>query len=139
MQRLKASEAAYIAALIDADDTVTLIRRHRNEARHAVVTISNTDQQLLKFVRSLIGAGKITNKSVKSLRHRQSSTYAITNRQAVHLLAFVEPFLKTCKAARARMIIDRYIALTPRNGHYMTASAHARKQFEARVLAIKPR
>ncbi len=62
MNDLTPSEAAYVAGLVDADGTVTLMRRHRNENRHAAVSISNTDLGLLQFVCSLVGTGKITNK-----------------------------------------------------------------------------
>jgi len=139
MNELNPCHAAYIAGLIDADGTVTLTRRHRNETRHAAVYISNTDRRLLSFVRETIGAGKITNKRAVSRQHHRSYTFAITNRQAIRVLVDIEPFLQTYKADRARMIIIHYVSLTPRNGRYTTAMASARRRFEQAVLDIRPR
>jgi len=130
--------AAYLAGLIDADGTVTLTRKHRNETRHAAVYVSNTDRALLEFVRLSVGAGKITNKRTVSRLHRKSFTYAITNRQAIRLLADIEPYLRTYKADRARMMVRDYIGLTPRNGRYTVAMAGARQAFEDAVLAVRP-
>ena len=132
------SHAAYLAGLIDADGTVTLTRKHRNETRHAAVYISNTDRNLLDFAKNTIGAGKITNKRAVGERHRKSYTFAITNRQAIHLLIDIEPFLRTYKGDRARMIIKDYVTLTPRNGRYTNELAIARRRFEQAVLSVKP-
>ena len=49
VKSLDQTDAAYIAGLIDGEGTVTLSRRHRNENRQLVVSISNTDRPLLEF------------------------------------------------------------------------------------------
>ena len=59
---LDQTDAAYIAGLIDGEGTVTLSRRHLNENRQLVVSISITDRPLLEYVLNSVGAGKITNK-----------------------------------------------------------------------------
>ena len=43
VKKLGQTDAAYIAGLIDGEGTVTLSRRHRNENRQLVISISNTD------------------------------------------------------------------------------------------------
>jgi len=138
MKPLTACQAAYLAGLIDADGTITLTRRHRNETRHAAVYISNTDRALLVFVRDLVGKGKITSKRTVAKQHRQSYTFAITNRQAMQLLGEIQPFLRTYKAKRAELMIRRYHELTPRNGRYTDPMLRAREQFERAVLDIRP-
>ncbi|MGI9343577.1 MAG: LAGLIDADG family homing endonuclease [Gammaproteobacteria bacterium] len=138
MNHLDPCQAAYLAGLIDADGTITLSRRHRNETRHAAVSISNTDRSLLEFVRRTVGAGKITNKRAVSSRHRPSYAFAITNRQAIRLLGDIEPFLRTYKADRARLMIRDYVALTPRNGRYTPEQKRARRRFELAVLGVRP-
>jgi hypothetical protein len=138
VNQLNPRQAAYLAGLIDADGTITLSRRHRNETRHAAVSISNTDLSLLQFVKQTIGAGRITNKRTVSLRHCPSYTFAITNRQAIRLLSDIEPFLRTYKADRARMMVRDYVALTPRNGRYTPDQKRARRRFELAVLGIRP-
>ena len=52
--------AGYIAGLIDGEGTITLTRVHRNENRRLVVSISNNDLSLLRFVLEVVGAGRIT-------------------------------------------------------------------------------
>jgi hypothetical protein len=138
MNNLAPHTAAYISGLVDADGTVSLARKHANENRHPVVSISNTDRRLLEFVLKQIRSGKITAKKTASAKHTPSFTYAIYNRQALNLLQQLMPYLQTYKAKRAQIIIKEYLALTPRNGKYTAAMRIRRAQFERRVLGIKP-
>ncbi|MEJ2061326.1 MAG: LAGLIDADG family homing endonuclease [Gammaproteobacteria bacterium] len=135
--QLNAVDAAYIAGLIDGEGTITLTRKHRNENRQLVISISNTEEALLKFVLDSVGVGKITSKRISQAHHTPSFTYAIYNRQALGLLKQVHPFLKTYKAKRAEIILRDYLALTPRNGKYTEQRHQARAQFEYAVLGIK--
>jgi hypothetical protein len=111
-------DAAYIAGLIDGEGTITLSRRHRNENRQLVVSISNTEMPLLEYVLSTVGAGKITCKRTYKPHHTVSFVYSISNRQALALLSQTSQYLKTYKAIRSYLILRDYIRLTPRNGHY---------------------
>ena len=138
MNVLPVDEAAYIAGLIDVEGTVTLTRLHAGEGRRLVVSISNNDLALLKSVQSAVGAGKITNKRTISERHSPSFTWQITSRQALTLLEQIVGYLRTYKAYRARMALDQYLAVTPRNGKYRPAAMEERAQFEAAFLAILP-
>ncbi len=138
MNTLSRCCAAYIAGLVDADGTISLTRKHINENRHPVVSISNTDRHLLEYVIENVGAGKITAKRTVSKNHRPSFVFAIYNRQAINLIQQLQPFLQTYKAARADLILNDCLALTPRNGKYSKKMLIARKNFEQRVLAIKP-
>jgi len=130
-------DAAYIAGLVDGEGTVTLTRRHRNENRQLCLTISSTERQMLEFVRQALNAGKITNKSIASIRHAPSYTYTIANRQALQLLHQIEPWLKSYKRLRASLILKDYVRLTPRNGKYSPAMKAERRAFELEVLSIK--
>ncbi len=136
---LTAPDAAYIAGLIDGEGTITLTRKHRHENRQLAVTISNTDKQLLDFVLSTIGAGKITRKRTTRANHTPSFTYALYNRQALTLLEQIHRYLRTYKAERAALILRDYLALTPRNGKYSTQQQDERTRFENSVLAIDGR
>lgn len=55
---LSLSEAAYIAGLVDGEGTITLTRKHAAENRQLGLTISNTEIDLLEFVKSAVGAGR---------------------------------------------------------------------------------
>lgn len=134
---LSAVDAAYLAGFIDGEGTVTLTRKHKNENRQLAVTISNTERQILEFCLKAIGAGKITNKRTTKSHHTPSFTYAIYNRQALALLKQIEPYLRSYKVKRARLILENYIALTPRNGKYTEKMMIRRQAFEKLVLNTK--
>ncbi len=135
---LSVSDTAYIAGLIDGEGTVTLVRRHKNETRHLAVSISSTEKQLLEFVRSATGVGKITNKRIYAAHHRPSYAYAVYNRQALQLLYQVEPHLRSYKKQRSVLALRQYISVTPRNGKYNTETLEARQAFEDEFLGLKP-
>ncbi len=134
---LSASDAAYLAGLIDGEGTITLTRKHKNENRQLAITIANTEKQLLDFCLNTIGVGKITRKRTEKNHHTASFTYAIYNRQALSLIEQILPYLRSYKANRAKLLLDKYISLTPRNGKYTTEQLIKRKNFEKQVLAIK--
>jgi hypothetical protein len=137
INRLPLEHAAYLAGLIDGEGTITLTRVHRYENRRLIVSISNNDVSLLKLVKQIVGAGKITTKKTYSERHARSFAYQISSRQALDLLGQVAPYLQTYKAERARLALNDYLRLTPRNGRYRPAVAASRREFELRLLAIK--
>jgi len=91
VKELSPVDAAYIAGLIDGEGTVSLLRKHRQDSRQVVVSVSNTERPLLDYLIEAIGAGKVTGKRVYADRHTPSFTYAITNRQALDLLRQVVP------------------------------------------------
>ena len=71
-QKLNDIDASYIAGLIDGEGTITLTRKHRNENRQLCVSISSTEIDLLNFVLSATGVGKITNKQASESHHAHS-------------------------------------------------------------------
>lgn len=129
-------DAAYIAGLIDGEGTITLSRKHRNEYRQLSVSISNTERVLLEYVLQTVGAGKITRKRISQSHHTPSYTYAIYNRQALHFLEQLQPYLKGYKARRSALILRDYVALVPRNGKYSEDQLRNRILFENAVLSI---
>lgn len=139
VRKLTPEQAAYLAGLIDGEGTIALTRKHRGEHRQLMVSISSTEQPLLKYVKKVIGAGRITNKCTYQANHTPSITYAISNRQALDVLGQVRPYLKTYKAKRARLILRSYIRLTPRNGKYTQALLKERDVFINKFLRLNPR
>ena len=134
---LTATDAAYIAGLIDGEGTVTLTRKHKNENRHLCISISSTEINLLDFVLTATGVGKITNKRVTKSHHTHSYTYAVYNRQALTLLEQTLPFLKSYKRDLAALILKDYLSVSHRNGKYIDEILVRKKEFERTVLAIK--
>lgn len=135
---LKPEDAAYIAGLIDGEGTFTLSRKHKSENRQLCVSISSTEADLLNFVLSKSGVGKITNKRTARTHHSNSYTYSVYNRQALSLLEQTEPFLKSYKRSRAAIILRDYLSVTPRNGKYSAEVLARKAEFEELVLSIKP-
>jgi len=130
-------QAAYIAGLIDGEGTISLSRKHRNENRQLVVSISNTECKLLEYVHDAVGAGRITHKRTYRTHHAPSMTYTITNRQALGLLEQIAPYLKSYKADRARLVLDQYLKLTPRNGKYSPEQEKRRASFIEQFLRLR--
>jgi hypothetical protein len=137
-RELSSEAAAYIAGLIDGEGTITLTRLHINENRRLVVSIANTERQLLQFVLDQVGAGKITRKRTTSEHHTASYCYAVSSGQALALLTNVMPNLRTYKRHRAELALKHYKALTPRNGKYTSELLNRRQEFEHTFLSIKP-
>jgi hypothetical protein len=65
--------------------------------------------------------------------------FAIYSRQALELLRQIAPYLRTHKRARAKLLLERYLSVTPRNGRYTTDLLTARTAFEAEFFAIRVR
>lgn len=133
---LSVAEAAYLAGLIDGEGTVTLGRKHAGDMRHLVVSISNTELQILEFARVSVGAGKLTRKRTSRAHHTPSYAYALWNRQALALLAQVEPYMQSYKRDRARLALSNYVRLTPRNGKYTEQMRAEREVFESTLLGL---
>jgi hypothetical protein len=135
-RKLEPAVAAYIAGLIDGEGTVTLTRNHAGENRRLVVSVANTELQLLEFLSDQIGAGKITKKRTVSDRHTPSYCYAISSQQALMLLQQVSPYMISYKRRRAQLALDSYESLTPRNGKYTLDCRNRRSAFEAAFLSV---
>jgi hypothetical protein len=136
--QLSTVDAAYIAGLIDGEGTVTLSRRHATDRRQLVVSIANTEIQLLEFVLERVGAGKITRKKVVADHHTPSATYSIANRQALDLLGQTHPFMRSYKRDRTALVLDLYQRAVPRNGKYTHDMDLFRSEFEHRFFSIGP-
>ena len=139
VKNLSREDAAYIAGLIDGEGTLSLSRRRRGENRQFVISISNAEARLLNYVCRSVGAGRITRKRTSKSNLAPSGTYAIDNRQALDLLQQIAPYLRTYKAKRAKLVLDNYLRLTPRNGKYTAAQKKARAAFVTKFLILNPR
>lgn len=139
IRELSATEAAYVAGIIDGEGTITLTRTHRAEGRRPIVSIASTELPLLQYIRSIIGAGRITGKMTARSHHSPSFAYVISSRQALALLGQISGYLRTYKLQRCRLLLEEYLAVTPRNGRYTPAQRAAKKLFEARFFALSIR
>ena len=139
VRSLSDAEAAYIAGVVDGEGTISLVRKHGGENRRAAVSVANTELELLTYLRSTIGAGRITRKRISQAHHTPSYVFVVYSRQALALLRQLAPFMRTHKRKRAELLLARYLALTPRNGKYTAELAEARAIFEDDFLSIRVR
>ena len=105
VRELSVAEAAYLAGLVDGEGTVTLTRRHVRDRRQLVVSVSSTEPQMLQWILSVFCAGKITRKRVVSARHAPAFTYSVSNRQALHLIAQIHPYMQSHKRDRVALAL----------------------------------
>jgi hypothetical protein len=138
LKPLSKSDKAYIAGLIDGEGTITLTRIHRNEHRQLCISISSNELSLLNFVKSVTGIGKVTNKRKSKPHHAQSFCYSVYNRQALGLLKEICADLKSYKRKRADLILETYLEVTPRNGKYNLDILKKKREFERKVMGLKP-
>jgi len=134
IRELSATEAAYVAGIVDGEGSITLTRTHRDEGRRPIVSISSTELSLLQYIRAVIGAGRITGKVTARNQHAPIFAHLLSSRQALPLLAQISPYLRTYKLHRCRLLLDEYLAVTPRNGRYTAAQRAAKDLFEARSI-----
>jgi len=91
------------------------------------------------YIRSVIGCGRITNKACARPHHTPSFAYVIHGRQALEVLSQVVGYLRTYKVGRARLLLEEYLSVTPRNGRYSAEQVEARQDFERRFFALSLR
>ena len=139
IRKLRESEAAYIAGIIDGEGTITLTRTHRGENRRPIVSVSSTERALLEYLRLVIGAGRTTNKRRSRTYHSASFVYVISSRNALALLSQISQYLHTYKLDRANLLLREYLRVTPRNGRYSPSLQLARSAFERDFLTITTR
>ncbi len=137
VKTLSPTDVGYLAGLIDGEGTITLSRRNLNKHRALVITISNTEMSILKYVQQITGVGKITNKRITKDNHTPSFTYQVANRQALDILKQTVDFFRSYKSDRARLAVQDYTRVTPRNGRYSPAQLQERNRFIDKFLAIR--
>lgn len=139
VNNLTETQRAYIAGIIDGEGTITLTIKQKGGTRHLAVTVSGTESALMNYLPKIIGAGRITNKKVYKLNHSQAYTYSIYSRQAIDLLNQIYPYLLTYKAKRAKLALEKYVSVTPRNGKYTDQQRIAKVEFVKKFLDILPK
>jgi hypothetical protein len=137
---LSKEDVIYAAGLIDGEGTITLSRKSAKETyRHPVVAVPSCTPILVEAMKSLFG-GFICNKKSKP-EHTPSQAWHVSYNAAISCLEQIVPFLKEPeKIRRAKLILEEYKQLTPRNGRYTVVQREAKLNFEKRFFEspIKP-
>lgn len=87
-------QKAYIAGIIDVEDSIMLLKFHGNQFPSPCISISSTTIKLLGWIKSVTKMSSIKiKKNFNAERHADSFTYTIKYNDAISLLIQIEPYL----------------------------------------------
>lgn len=131
----EATQKAYVAGIIDGEGTITLTRLYKNARwKTPIVSVSSTTQEILEFLRGLYGGPIVKHKTYQP-HHKQSWSWRLERRRAIQLCEDILPFLlEPEKRYRAALLVQEYVEVTPRNGHYSQKMCAAKEDFEYRFF-----
>ncbi|MBL8090437.1 MAG: LAGLIDADG family homing endonuclease [Anaerolineales bacterium] len=120
-------ELSYIAGLFDGEGSITLVRHRSNRTHSPQVSIASTDYEVVLWCQKRFG-GSIVTKQPRKSNHSVSYDWRLTDRQSLEFLKLIRPYLIIeRKIRRIDLLLNDYIACTPRNGRYTKEMAE-RKQ-----------
>ena len=97
--------------------------------------MSNTSLVLLKTVKNEFG-GSIVNQKTYQPHHKKSWSWKLDRRRAIEFLREILPHMREPeKIRRSKLIIKRYLQVTPRNGKYSKDLKEAKLNFEKEFFA----
>ncbi|MBI4672194.1 MAG: LAGLIDADG family homing endonuclease [Chloroflexi bacterium] len=112
------TELAYAAGIVDGEGSVSLIRSRPTRFPSPQVSVCSTDRELVEWFKARFG-GTIVRKRKRLPHHSDAYDWKLIDRNALRFLALVRPYLTIQrKIARADLLLDLYLAATPRNGRY---------------------
>lgn len=124
---MDAIEIAYAAGLFDGEGSISLVRQRVNRSHSPQVSVTSTDLEVLVWLQKRMG-GNIVTKQPRKPAHSVSYDWRLTDRRALIFLQLIRPYLVIeRKIRRIDLLLNDYIACTPRNGRY-TQEMTERKQ-----------
>ncbi len=132
-------EKAYIAGIVDGEGSIMLQKFHYNEYPSPCISIASTTSELLDWIKSVIGKGTVKlKKNYNNSKHKDCYSYILKHDDAIQLITEIYPYLIiNTKRKRAELIINKYKALTPRNGRYSDELLKAKLDFYDEFISIK--
>lgn len=120
-------ELAYAAGLFDGEGSISLVRHRDNRTHSPQVSIASTDHEVVYWFQKRFG-GSIVTKQPRMSNHSVSYDWRLTDRRALAFLELLRPYLVIeRKIRRIDLLLNDYVACTPRNGRYTDEMAE-RKQ-----------
>jgi hypothetical protein len=111
-------ELAYAAGLFDGESSISLVRHRENRTHSPQVWIASTDCEVFSWFQERFG-GSIVTKQPRMSNHSVSYDWRLTDRRALAFLELIRPYLVIeRKIRRIDLLLNDYIACTPRNGRY---------------------
>ncbi|MCD3216367.1 hypothetical protein G8S55_03745 [Clostridium botulinum C] len=132
-------EKAYIAGIIDGEGGIILTKFHNNQFPAPCVSISSTTLELLEWIKSEANMDTIKSKKNYNIeKHKDSYSYTIKYNDAIEFLKYIKPYLIiNVKKERAKLIINEYKSVTPRNGRYTNEMLEAKNNFYEKFIRIR--
>lgn len=133
------TEKAYIAGIIDGEGSIMLQKINSNEHPSPCISIASTTIELLNWIKDTVGKGAIKKKKNYDInKHRDCYSYILRRNDAINFLEDIYPYLLiNSKKRRAQLILEKYKALTPRNGSYSAELLKLKKEFYNEFMALK--
>jgi hypothetical protein len=121
------TELAYAAGLFDGEGSISLVRQNNNRSHSPQVAVASNDYEVLEWLQNRFG-GSIVTKQPRKSTHSVSYDWRLTDRRALLFLQLIRPYLVIeRKIRRIDLLLNDYVACTPRNGRYTHEMAE-RKQ-----------
>ncbi|WP_300384109.1 hypothetical protein [Clostridium sp.] len=136
---MKDVEKAYIAGIIDGEGSIMLIKLHSNEFPSPCISIASTTLELLTYIKGVVCKGSIIKKkNYNTNLHKDSYSFSLKRNDAINLLEEIYPYLIIeSKRKRAKLILEKYKSLTPRNGRYSDEMLKAKENFYNEFINIR--
>lgn len=120
-------ELAYAAGLFDGESSISLVRQRNKRSHSPQVAVASVDYEVVRWFQKRFG-GSIVTKQPRKSNHSVSYDWRLTDRRALNFLKLIRPYLVIeRKIRRIDLLLNDYIACTPRNGRYTKEMAE-RKQ-----------
>jgi len=134
---MKIAVLAYAAGLIDGEGHIGLVRRNQSRLRKPLLSVSNTEIALLKFLRCHFGGAVILNKE-ETPRTATCWEWHLFGDPLLRLLPKLIPLMRDRKKlARARMLVRGYKKVgNPRGVNYTPEKRERRLRFEKDFMAL---
>jgi hypothetical protein len=121
------AELVYAAGLLDGEGSVSLVRQRTSRSHSPQVAVASVDYEVVRWFQKRF-AGSIVTKQPRKPNHLVSYDWRLTDRRALDFLKVIRPYLVIeRKIRRIDLLLNDYIACTPRNGRYTKEMAE-RKQ-----------
>src|SRR5512138_762750 len=121
------TELAYAAGLFDGEGSVSLVRQKNNRSHSPQVSVASNDYEVLAWFQKRFG-GSIVTKQPRKATHSVSYDWRLTDRRALSFLELIRPYLVIeRKIRRVDLLLNNYLACTPRNGRYSAEIAEQKQ------------
>lgn len=136
---MRPEDLGWLAGILDGEGTITLLARSREGRSHRQPTLSatSTDREILEHLVKLVG-GNISRVVKYKAHHKDAWIWKLNGGSCVlEVLQAVRPWLKAPKKRRrAEFLLQRYDAVTQRNGCYTAEQRQAKEAFEQQFFEI---